>query len=166
MVAELQHNLCFVGNNIRDTVSLNKYLLCTADMGLAIYGNPHGWNSELCLGKISIDNEATLYSSAKICLNAHLTEHLNYGSFNFRIFNILACKGFIISDESIFLNREFSKAIVFTDGFSDLREKVIFYLNNPDKTLPFREYGYQHVLNNHTFKHRTTSIIDWLEKII
>lgn len=163
---ELQHNLCFVGNNIRDAFSLNRYLLCTADMGLVIYGNPHGWNSDLCHGKISVEEEATLYSSAKICLNTHLTEHLEYGSFNFRIFNILACKGFIISDESVFLKNEFDKAIVFTDGFSDLRDKANFYLNNPYETLPFREYGYQHILNNHTFKHRTTSIIDWLERLI
>jgi len=162
----LCHNLCFVGNNIRDAVSLNKYLLCVADMGLVIYGNPQGWNSNLCHGKISVEDEATLYSSAKICLNAHLTEHLNYGSFNFRIFNILACKGFIISDSSIFLNHEFSNSIVFTEGFYDLREKISFYLNNPDETLPFRENGYMHVLKYHTFKHRTTSIIDWLERLI
>jgi spore maturation protein CgeB len=158
----LSHNLCFVGNNIRDQQTSEKYLLCAKDKGLAIYGNPAGWNSPLCKGKISIDDEATLYSSSKICLNAHLAEHLDYGSYNFRIFNILACKGFIISDRSKFLETEFNDCMEFTDGNDDLLSKIDYYLNNPEETNKYREYGYNHVLSKHTFKHRMSDLLNWL----
>jgi spore maturation protein CgeB len=158
----LSHNLCFVGNNIRDQKTSEKYLLCAKDKGLVIYGNPLGWNSPLCKGKISIDDEATLYSSSKICLNTHLAEHLNYGSYNFRIFNILACKGFIISDRSKFLETEFNNCMEFTDGDNDLLSKIDYYLNNPEETNKYREYGYDHVLSKHTFKHRMSDLLNWL----
>ena len=156
------HNLYFVGNNIRDKHTSDKYLFCAKDKGLAIYGNPLGWNSALCRGKISISDEATLYSSAKIGLNAHLSEHLEYGSYNFRLFNILACKGFIISDKSQPLVNEFNGCIEFTDGHDDLLSKIDYYLENPQETIPYREYGYQHILSQHTFKHRMSDVLNWL----
>lgn len=157
-----QHNLCFVGNNIRNKNISEQFLFCVKNKGLVIYGNPAGWNSSYCKGKISIEDEATLYSSAQICLNAHIDEHLEYGSYNFRIFNILACKGFIISDKSKFLTDEFDKCMEFTDGYDDLISKVEFYLENPDETLKYREFGYNHVLSKHTFKHRVSDILKWL----
>lgn len=156
------HNLCFVGNNIRDSVTSDKYLFCVKDKGLVIYGNPAGWNSEFCKGKISLLDEAVLYSSAKICLNAHLSEHLDYGSYNFRIFNILACKGFIISDTSKFLEDEFQDCMVFTDGGGDLISKTEFYLQNPNETIKYKEYGYNYILSKHTFQHRISDLLHWL----
>ena len=160
--SNLAHNLCFVGNNIRDKATSEKYLFCTKDKGLVIYGNPAGWNSEFCRGKISLNDEPTLYSSAKICLNAHLSEHLEYGSYNFRIFNILACKGFIISDKSKLLEDEFKDCMVFTEGNEDLVSKTEFYLNNPNETIKYREHGYNYVLSKHTFKHRISDLLNWL----
>lgn len=158
----LGHNLCFVGNNIRDKNTSYRYLLCASEKGLVIYGNPSGWNSPLCKGKISVENEAKLYSSAKICLNAHLDEHLEYGSYNFRLFNILACKGFVISDKSAMLEQEFNHCIEFTEGNDDLLSKVDYYLNNPNETIKFREYGYNHILSKHTFQHRISDLLNWL----
>jgi spore maturation protein CgeB len=160
--SNLAHNLCFVGNNIRDKTTSEKYLFCTKDKGLVIYGNPAGWNSEFCRGKISLNDESTLYSSAKICLNAHLSEHLEYGSYNFRIFNILACKGFIISDKSKLLEDEFKDCMVFTEGNEDLVSKAEFYLNNPNETIKYREHGYNYILSKHTFKHRISDLLNWL----
>lgn len=160
--SQFDHNLCFVGNNIRDRATSEKYLFCSKDKGLVIYGNPAGWNSELCQGKISIENERSLYSSCKICLNVHLQEHLDYGSYNFRIFNILACKGFIISDKSQYLENEFTNCIEFTSGDDDLLSKIDFYLSNMEKTNIYRENGYKYILSKHTFKHRISDLLIWL----
>lgn len=159
---ELMHNCCFVGNNIRDKETTEKYILCAKNKGLVIYGNLDGWQHPNCFGKISIEKERLLYSSSKICLNAHLNEHLIYGSFNFRIFNILACKGFIISDRSKFLEDEFKDCIEFTDGYTDLLDKIDYYVTNPDKTVQYRENGYNKVLQNHTFKHRVDDFLSWV----
>ena len=160
--SKLDYNLCFVGNKIRDEATNERYMMCVKDRGLAIFGNPYGWQNEYCHGKISIPHEAILYSSSKICLNSHLQEHLEFGSFNFRIFNILACAGFIISDHSQFLEEEFGNSIVFTEGSADLIEKVDYYLDNPHKTLSYREAGMQHVREHHTFKYRMNDLLNWI----
>jgi hypothetical protein len=158
----LDFNLCFVGNKIRSDRTNEQYMMCVKDKGLAIFGNPMGWQSEYCKGKISISDEAVLYSSSKICLNAHLQEHLDYGTFNFRIFNILACGGFIISDHSEFLEKEFGDCIEFTDGYWDLKNKVEHYLNNPEDRLKFKEAGIKKIKEKHTFEHRTNDLLNWL----
>jgi len=163
---EFEHNCCFVGNNIRDPETTQKYITSAKNHGLFIYGNQSGWNSPHCYGKISLQDESYLYSSSKICLNAHLKEHLEYGSFNFRIFNILACKGFIISDWSPFLEKEFYNCMVFTDGYKDLEDKIEYYLNNQDMTTIYRETGYEKVIQEHTFKHRMKQLIDWIGTIL
>jgi len=158
----LDHNLCFVGNRIRDAETNEKYIMCARDKGLAIYGNASGWQSELCRGKISIPDEAILYSSSKICLNSHLEEHLLYGSYNFRIFNILACGGFIISDHSQFLEDEFGECMVFTTGGKDLLEKIDYYLASPDETTRYRNAGLEKVKLEHTFQNRMNDLLHWI----
>jgi spore maturation protein CgeB len=158
----LDFNLCFVGNKIRSDRINEQYMMCVKDKGLAIFGNSTGWQSEFCKGKISIADEAVLYSSSKICLNAHLQEHLDYGTFNFRIFNILACGGFIISDHSDFLEKEFGDCIEFTDGYWDLKNKVEHYLNKPEDRLKFREAGIKKIKEKHTFEYRMSDLLNWL----
>jgi len=157
------HNLCYVGNT-KSKAATDKYLMCVKDKGLVIYGNHTGWNTEVCKGKISLTNEAIAYSSSKICLNAHLEEHLEYGTFNFRIFNILACGGFVISDYSHFLEQEFGECMIFSNGYDDLRNKVDYYLANQHETDKFRERGFSLIKEKHTFMHRMTELTNWLEK--
>ena len=158
----LAKDCCFVGNNIRDRATTEKYILAARDKGLVVYGNQAGWNDPICVGKISLEDERVLYSSSKVCLNAHLDEHLQYGSFNFRIFNILACKGFIISDHSEYLENEFKDCIVFTEGDGQLREQIDYYINNLQAAEKYREAGFNKVLDKHTFKHRIEDFLLWI----
>jgi spore maturation protein CgeB len=159
----LAHNCCFVGNNIRDKTTTEKYILAARDKGLVVYGNQAGWNDNICVGKISLEDERILYSSSKVCLNAHLDEHLEYGSFNFRIFNILACKGFLISDYSPYLENEFKDCIAFTEGYNNLIEQLDYFLNHPEATDSYRQLGYKKVLEKHTFNHRVKEFLSWIE---
>lgn len=161
--SRFEHNACFVGNNIRDPETTQRYLLCAAESGLVIYGNPASWEHPNCAGKISLENERLLYSSAKICLNAHVTEHLEYGAFNFRLFNIMACAGFIISDRAPYLEREFSDCMVFTDGDQHLLRMIEYFCANQDETYAFRRKGREKVLARHTFHHRMQTLLAWLE---
>jgi spore maturation protein CgeB len=159
------HNLCYVGNP-KSKQATDRYLMAVKESGLVIYGNQLGWNNNYCRGKISIENEAVAYSSSKICLNAHLEEHLEYGTFNFRIFNILACSGFVISDHSRYLEDEFKDCVVFSDGYEDLKNKVGYYLNNQEETVKFRNNGLELIKQKHTFAHRMNELLNWLEKTI
>jgi spore maturation protein CgeB len=118
----------------------------------------------VCHGKCTVEAEAAAYSAAGVCLNAHLREHLEYGSFNFRIFCALACGGFMASDWSPQLEAEFGACLVFTDGGEELRRVVGHFLKHPHETLPYREAGRRLVLERHTFAHRMTALVDWLEE--
>lgn len=153
----------FVGNNIRDRETTERYILACRDQGLAVYGNPAAWNDPVCRGKCSIEDEATMYENAGVCLNAHLREHLEYGAFNFRIFAALACNGFVISDSSPRLESEFGGCVEFTNGNDNLRRMVEKYLRHPELTHPYREAGRRLVLERHTFAHRAAALVDWLE---
>lgn len=162
---QFNFNTCFVGNNIRDKTTTEQYILCAEKYGLAIFGNPQAWNRSCCYGKISIDDERKLYSSSKICLNAHLSEHLEFGSFNFRIFNILACKGFIISDYSDFLQSEFDGCMFLAHNQTEVEDRIQYYLNNPSYTEPYRIKGFDTIINKHTFAHRAKDIIEWIQQL-
>jgi spore maturation protein CgeB len=159
----LRWPLVFVGNNIRDRDTTERYVLSCRDQGLVIFGNRASWGDEpACRGKCSVDAEAEAYSSAAICLNAHLADHLTYGSFNFRIFCALACGGFMVSDWSPQLEAEFGGCLVFTDGGEDLRRVVRHFLEHQHETKPFRLAGRRLVLERHTFAHRMNELVDWL----
>jgi hypothetical protein len=161
--AELAWPVVFVGNNIRDRDTTERYILACRDQGLVVFGNPAAWNDPVCHGKCSVEAEAQAYSAAAVCLNAHLREHLEYGSFNYRIFCALACGGFMVSDWSPHLEAEFGGCLAFTDGGEELRRVVGHFLRHPHETLPFREAGRRLVLERHTFAHRMTNLVDWLE---
>tara|TARA_R110000824_G_scaffold9391_6_gene41985 strand:- start:3573 stop:4490 length:918 start_codon:yes stop_codon:yes gene_type:complete len=163
---DLAHNLCFVGNNFRSPDVTEQFLMCTSEMGLALYGNPASWNNFLCRGKITPEDESKLYSSSKICLNLHLKEHLENGTFNLRIFNILASGGFVISDHSEKLEKEFGDCIVFTTGHQDLKDKCNFYLDNPNETIPYRQAGLKKINDSHTFRHRMDNLSEWLKLLL
>ena len=45
---------CFVGNNIRDKTTTNRYILSARNHNLGLFGNPYSWQDNLCRGKISI----------------------------------------------------------------------------------------------------------------
>ena len=51
----------------------------------------------------------------------------------------------------------------FTDGGEDLLSKIDYYLENPQQTIKYREYGYDYVLSKHTFRHRISDLLNWLE---
>lgn len=153
----------FVGNNIRDRETTERYILACRDQGLAVFGNPASWNDPSCRGKCSVKDEARYYSSAAVCLNVHLAEHREYGSFNYRIFCALACGGFMLSDWSPQLEAEFAGRLQFTNGDRDLRRAVDHYRANPQETFAYRDAGRRLVLERHTFAHRMNDLVNWLE---
>jgi spore maturation protein CgeB len=122
--------------------------------------------SKACVGKLPIEDEAILYSSSSICLNAHMEEHRRHDSINYRVFCILACGGFVITDRVDALERDFADSVVFTDGFDDLRQKIDFYLTSREETVSYREAGMDKVLTKHTYRQRANDLVVWLDQII
>jgi len=165
--ARFNHATCFVGNGIRSRDVNMQYLAPAIPFGLSIYGNPIGWSSEFngCLkGKISQEDEVTLYNSAKVCLNCHLDEHLKHDTLNYRVYCILACKGVVISDRIDALKDEFADFVTRTDGFDDMRRKLADLVESDTSVL--REHGYEYVRRMHTFSQRSQVVYDFLRSAL
>src|SRR3989344_6904557 len=87
-----------------------------ADFGLRIWGK--GWEDfankrYLSNQKISLDKELRdIYSSAHIVLNDHWSDMKKWGFVNNRIFDVLACGGFIISDFTPGIRELFGQIVV------------------------------------------------------
>lgn len=117
-------------------------------------------------GYLKTENElADIYSKSAICLNITLNQGIS--SMNYRVFEVLACGGFLLTDYIEDTAREFLPDIdaVYYNDKEELLEKIDFYLNNPllrDKVV---KQGKEKLLANHSFKHRAEEILIKLSSI-
>lgn len=156
----------FVGNDIRGPLVNHRYLSPAIPLGLVIFGND--WAPPLdvvCRGKLPMEDLPKLYSSALINLNAHLPDHLKSGTINLRIFDILACGGFVISDVSKAVVDEFGETVVCTEGHEDLWAKIVRYLADPEERARRSAAGRKLVLSNHTYANRARAVVSYLNAI-
>jgi spore maturation protein CgeB len=164
---QYQHQVVMVGNNIRGEV-INEQYIAPALQHLTLFGNPAGWPSKYLTkhkGKLPHDDESVLYCSSSICLNAHISEHIKYDVINFRIYNILACGGFVITDSTTTLETEFKDSVFITPGYDKLIDAITHFICNPHDTIKYRQNGLELVKKSHTFKHRIEKLTNFLSGI-
>jgi len=102
---------------------------------------------------------AKIYNSSKINLNITLQ---GITSINYRVFEVLASGGFLITDERKDLNElfEVSKHLETYKNVPDLIDKIDFYLKNPNIAQKIAQLGKFEVIENHTFSARAKSILE------
>ena len=165
-VTHYRHPISFVGNGIRTQEENNRYIMPVIDL-IAIYGNIDGWAKEYhsaCKGKLPLEDEPILYSSSLVNLNFHISEHLEHDTPNFRIYNILACGGVIVTDRSDTLVSKYSDFVNFTDGGEDLK-KQMDWLRNVDILIEAdtrATAGQRYVLEHDTFEHRVAVLAEFI----
>ena len=96
---------------------------------------------------------ARVYNSSKINLN--ITSQ-GKSSINYRVFEVLASGGFLLSDEREDLGKyfEISKDLEIYKNTADLIDKINFYLNNLNIAQKIAQLGKSKVTANHTFSAR------------
>ena len=99
-----------------------------------------------------------IYSYAKISLNVH---RFSYG-VNYRTFETLACKTFLLSDSTNELGKLFEnkRDIVMAHDEKEIIELAQYYLDNEEEREKIATSGYEKVINNHTFKQRAKQVYD------
>lgn len=103
------------------------------------------------------------YSSCKILLNDHWEDMAQNGFISNRIFDALACKTFIISDNIKSVNEVLGGNVVTYANHNDLKDKIYYYLNHDDEREKIAQKGYDIVLKNHTFDNRVSEILAIIE---
>lgn len=157
----------FVGNNIRSDEVTLRYLSEALPFGLVIYGSNWGYQPFLSAwrGKLPMEDLATLYSDSCINLNCHLAEHVEMNLINLRIYDILACGGFVLSDKVLAIEATFGDAVAVTDGYCDLWAALAEFSGNPAERKRRALVGRHIVLSNHTYKQRVAELMRYLHQL-
>lgn len=165
-----RHKACFVGNGIRTSAENARYIFPIID-DIAIYGNPVGWGNEYskaCKGKLPLEDEPVLYSTTHACLNFHLGEHVLHDTINFRIYNILACCGFIISDKiPSLVDAEYSQFMALTTGDANVKFLLDSHASGSfgSAAQHMAIKGHKYVLEHDTFVQRIETLAQFIKAL-
>ncbi|KZX12826.1 CgeB family protein [Methanobrevibacter curvatus] len=150
--------------------NLNKNLNKDLDYfkyNIKIYGK--GWENfidkKYIYGKNIAHSELNkYYSSSKILLNDHWEDMAKKGFVSNRIFDGFASGAFIISDKVKDMDKIFGESIVTYSKKEELNKLIEYYLNNKKEREKNIKKNREIILNNHLFKHRVESILDFVLK--
>ncbi|MFC1646799.1 glycosyltransferase [Patescibacteria group bacterium] len=121
--------------------------------------------NHLCQGKIPQNNVPVLYSSSKINLNYTAEDSIKWNVITLRILEIIACKGFVITDGTAFARTELKDCVVCTSGGVDLDNKIKYYLSNLEERKRYAENGYKYIIKNATISKRVNTLLKYLKTI-
>jgi GT2 family glycosyltransferase/spore maturation protein CgeB len=154
-------DILFVGNSRNVFRKIIKDLL-PIKYNVYIYGTL--WEKFIDLKYIkgkNIPNEELYkyYNRAKIILNDHWKDMKEKGFISNRIFDVSACKKFVLTDEVKGLEEIFGNSIVSYDGTrEDLLEKIDLYIYNKSLRMEKAAKAQEIVLKYHTFDKRVNEI--------
>lgn len=117
-------------------------------------------------GRISQDDVPALYSSSKINLNCTLQSCVDWDVITLRTYEVLACKGFLITDYVPALETELKDGLVITTGGEDLREKIVYYLEHEEERRKIAETGYNIVTAKATCKSRVDLFVKYIKLVL
>ncbi len=143
--------------------TLDRYLLPlmypNTSWRIRLFGS--GWNTVHYQGKISSIEMAKFYRNAGVTPSfgeAH--SHELYADLPQRYFQVPACMGFQISPRIIGIDEIYGEGeIVLVDSTEEFFDRVIYYLNNPDETIPYRVAGCKTVFAANTGFHRAAELM-------
>lgn len=165
---EFEFPVSFVGNDIRTKTDNRRFVRPAIRRGLVIYGN--GWKKRpyrgVHRGKLPMPDLPAVYSSTQVNLNFTLEEHVTYDTINLRIFDSLACMGFMLSDPVDSIEPTFGDAVAITTGGWDMRRQLKRFLADPAECQRRAKIGYELVLAKHTYAHRMDTLVDYLHQLL
>jgi GT2 family glycosyltransferase/glycosyltransferase involved in cell wall biosynthesis len=162
--AELDHEVVFCGNGgIRAPEEVQRYLTPLKDLGLAIFGSHWERFPQLrhCLkGPIPPVKVPELYSNAKIIISTHTAWHRGNDIPTSRLWEAMGCDGVVVSDRLPFAEKLFGDAVVWTDGYEDIREKVAYLLAHPEERARLKGKGRELIDRRLGFKHYMPRLVN------
>lgn len=100
-----------------------------------------------------------IFKCSKINLN--ITSKPIKTGLSLRIFDVLACQGFLITNFQSEIPEYFEDGVdlITYDSISDLKGKIEYYLNHDEERLQIAKNGYEKVKNQYTYIHRLNQMI-------
>ncbi|HYA35702.1 MAG TPA: glycosyltransferase, partial [Candidatus Binataceae bacterium] len=120
----------------------------------------------LCRGVLPMDDIARLYSSAKIVLNYHEDSQREWGMWNNRVFEALACGALLITDDAEGLAEEFRDGLAPTQGGADTRRLIEHYLAHPEERARIGAAGRAIVRRRYIYEHWLAPVRDFCTRVV
>ena len=160
-------DLCFVGSYAPER---ERYFEVLCDYDFKIFGS--GWDRARqkvrakWMGRpLSIFEMVKAFNASKIVLNLHTAE-TKYGGMkaNMRVFEATGCGAFHLADRTEGLSDLFilDKEVAVYDSKEELREKVDYYLDNPEEREKIARRGQERAYKDHTFKKRIEELFEFI----
>lgn len=181
---EYEFDVAYVGNDIKGEEATMRYLYPAINFNFGLFGNwkipkyrLKFWKNlkkrppyqkifeKISRGKIPQEHVPILYSSAKINLNCTLPICIDWDVITLRTYEVLACKGFLITDIVKSAYESMKECMVFTTGGDDLKEKIEYYLKNEKERKSIAQNGYEYVIKNATIDVRARELINYLGEL-
>ncbi len=136
-----------------------------------------GWEQAGTMADVTIlpggqspELQRQVYSSAAISISIHLAEpweEVIRTQASPRVFEIVACQGFMLSDRTQDLGELFTEGAHYAgfDNAEEIREKVEYYLKHPPERQKIASNGYDHLLRHHTYEHRIRGLLEYIEEV-
>ena len=178
-------DVAYVGNDIKGEYRTNKYLLPASKFDFGLFGNwkiPRSrffiwrnWKKKpeyrkifetISRGKIPQEKVPVLYSSVRINLNCTIQDCVDWDVITLRTYEVLACKGFLITDKIPVAEKTMKGCMVFTDGGEYLVEKIEYYLDHEKERQRIAQQGYDYVIKHATIDARMNELVKYLEEIL
>ncbi|HEV7810795.1 MAG TPA: glycosyltransferase [Candidatus Limnocylindrales bacterium] len=137
---------------------------------LAVYGG--GWTDELIDLRylrgawVPNDELAAWYSSAAIVLTDHYDDMRELGFISNRVYDALACRTLVVSDDVAGLDEEFDGAVVVCRTPEEVGAALDRYLADSAGRTDRAERGRAAVVARHTFGHRVETLIATVEPVL
>lgn len=100
-----------------------------------------------------------IFNNAKI--NLHFTPRNIHSGISLRVFDVLACHGFLLTawqPEIVELFEEGKELIVFSCE-EEMKDKISFFLSHDSERIKIAEKGYEHILSEHTYERRIEKML-------
>jgi spore maturation protein CgeB len=181
---DFEFDCAYIGNDIKGEDATMKYLYPAINFNFGLFGNwkiyrhkKKFWKNferkapykkmfeKISRGKIDKEDVPVLYSSAKINLNCTLQDCIDWDVITLRTYEVLACKGFLITDIVPSAFETMQGCIVFTTGGNDLKEKIRFYLENKEEREKIAEKGYEYVIKYCSIDERAKELINYIKGV-
>jgi glycosyltransferase involved in cell wall biosynthesis len=116
----------------------------------------------LTVAQVPQGQAAALYAESLIDLNCSLN-----GDLNLRVFEIMSSGGFLLTDR---LAPEAGLEVLFKEGqdyeawnsVTELREKALYYLANPEKAIAIAQHGQEAFWARHRPERKATELVNWV----
>lgn len=185
-VDRFRFDVAYVGNDIKGAERTMRYIYPATKYNFGLYGNwPYrswkgrlrDWMSsnsqpryrhefaKLSRGKITQEEVPLLYSSAKININCTLQDCVDWDVITLRTFEVLACGGFLITDEVPSLKRVCGEALVVSTGGTDLESQIEYYLSHENERKAVAAKGIE-VAKRFCIDAMAYRFLDYLEEVV